>query len=273
MRVVRETCIAGRVIDITIKVHSGAHHNKRAARKNVTSEMVQKNNDRLAAKKLTRLINANFERDSHHFTLTYKTEPTLEDSQKTLQKFIRRVSYRMKKAEQEFKWIYTVEWKGHRIHHHFISNAPRQIIEEQWKDGFVFAQPFDNNPNRQKLAEYIIKESQNTFRSEETPYKARYSHSRNLIVPEVRVEECSERLLSEDPVAWKGYDIDPDSVRRYEHPITGIEHLEFVMIAQTEEPRLKRYYKGRIKNREENYSRYINYAEEQIDLWEVEDIK
>ena len=105
MRVVRETCVAGRVIDITIKVHSGAHYNKRAARKNVTSEMVQKNNDRLAAKKLTRLIHANFDQDSHHYTLTYRQEPSLEESQKILQKFIRRVAYRMKKLGEEFNPI------------------------------------------------------------------------------------------------------------------------------------------------------------------------
>lgn len=266
MRVVRETCIAGRVIDITVKVHSGAHFRKRGARKNVTSEMVQKNNDRIAAKKLTRLIHANFDEDSYHFTLTYKEEPTLEESQKILQKFLRRVAYRMKKQGKEFKWISTVEWKGHRLHHHLISNAPKDLIKEQWKDGWVFPQPFDSNPNRQKLAEYVIKESQNTFRSEESPYKARYTHSRNLVMPEVRVEECSEKMLSEDPVAWKGYDIDQSSVRRYEHPITGIEHLEYIMIAQDEKPRLKKYYKGKVKNREENYTRYINYAEEQMEL-------
>ena len=58
MKVVRETCIAGKVIDVTVRVPSGNHKGKRAKRMCVTRETVQKNNDRLTVKNLTRLLNA-----------------------------------------------------------------------------------------------------------------------------------------------------------------------------------------------------------------------
>lgn len=79
------------------------------------------------------------------------------------------------------------------------------------------------------------------------------------------MEEVSPRMLTEDPVAWKGYYIDRDSVRRYEHPVTGLEYVEYMMIAETEKPRIKKYYKGHRKTREEDYRKYIT-AEKQMDM-------
>lgn len=266
MKVIREVCTAGKIIDISLRVPSGRHTGKRAEKKMITRETVQKNNDRMAGKTLARLINANVDQGWSHTTLTYSKEPQLEEAKKELQKFLNRIKYAMKKLGEEFKWIVATEFKGHRVHHHLITNAPKELIDSKWKAGFNFHQPMDNNPDKTKLAEYIIKESKNAFREESTPFGARYSHSRNLIIPEVRIEEVEERLLWEDPVAWKGYHIDKDSVRRYEHPITGLEHLEYRMIADTEEPRIKKYYRGKRKKREENYSRYINYEEEQVEL-------
>ena len=87
-----------------------------------------------------------------------------------------------------------------------------------------------------------------------------------MYIPEVRVEKVSDKQLFEEPKAFKGYYIDQDSVRRYEHPVTGLPHLEYQMISLTEEPRIKKYYKGKIKTREEDLRKYINYIEEQMSL-------
>ena len=97
--------------------------------------------------------------------------------------------------------------------------------------------------------------------------RLRYSHSRGLIIPRPNIEEVGEEQLFKDPKPRKGYYIDWDTVRRFEHPITGLEHLEYMMIAIDEEPRIKKYYKGKPKNREENRG-YINYEEEQQSLWD-----
>ena len=73
MKVVREICAAGPVIDVTIKSGT-ASHGKRRPKKRITSEAVQKNNERLAVKKLARIINANFGKGCWHITLTYAEE-------------------------------------------------------------------------------------------------------------------------------------------------------------------------------------------------------
>ena len=268
MKVVRETCVAGKVIDVTVRVPSGSHTGSRKPKRTVTSEQVRKNNDRLAAKKLTRMINANFDKDCWHDTLTYAGNPSPEEAKKKLKNFLARARRKMKKRGMPFKWIVVTEFKNNKIHHHLITNAPVEVIRECWQEGIVLPRPFDGNPNYYKLAEYIIKETSKSFREKETPFGTRYSHSRNLVIPVPRVEEVDEKQLFDDPKPRKGYYIDQDTVRRYEHPVTGLEHLEYMMISTEEEPRIKKYYKGKVKKREEDYSKYINYVEEQESLWD-----
>lgn len=265
MKVIREVCIAGKVIDVTVKVPAG-NFGQRKEKKKITREAVQKNNDRMAKKKLARIINANFDESSFHDTLTYSTAPSQEEAKTILKNFLRRVKNELKKMGVDFKWVVVTEYNNKRIHHHIVTNAPEEVIREHWKQGHIFISRFYEGPDYTQLAEYLIKETEKTFREEESVNKERYSRSRNLIIPEVRQEEVSEKQLFEDPTAWKGYYIDEDSVRRYEHPITGLEYLEYKMIA-IDEPRLKKYYKGRRKKKEQSYWRYINSIEEQMSLF------
>lgn len=267
MKVVRETCIAGRVIDVTVRVPSGRHTEPRAKKRTVTAEKVQKNNDRMAIKKLARIINANFDKTCWHDTITYAGNPTPEEAKKKLDRCLGRIRYRMKKRGLKFKWVVTTEWQNSKLHHHLITNAPVEIVRACWKEGHILPRPFDENPNYYKLAEYIIKETSKSFREKESPFGSRYSHSRGLIIPTPNIEEVDERQLFADPKPREGYYIDWDTVRRFEHPITGLEHLEYMMISIDEEPRIKKYYKGKPKKREENYRQYINYEEEQQSLW------
>lgn len=266
MKAVREICAAGPVIDVTIKSSMAIHKNKRGPRKSVTSEQVRKNNERLAVKKLTRMINANFGKGCWHITLTYAEEASPEEARKELKRFIARARRACRKIGIEFRWIAVTEYKNERIHHHFVTNAPHELIADQWKRGHILPRPFDDRKNHADLAAYLVKETSKTFREEDSPYKSRYSHSRNLYIPEVRVEKVSDKQLFEEPKAFKGYYIDQDSIKRYEHPITGLPHLEYQMISLTEEPRIKKYYKGKIKTREEDFRKYINYIEEQLSL-------
>lgn len=267
MRVIRETCVAGSVIDVTVRVPSGNHRKQRAQKKNITKEKVEKNNDRMAAKHLTRMLNANFDKKCWHDTLTHAKEQKPEEAARTLRNFIARARRMCKKLGIEFKWVAVTEYLNERIHHHFVTNAPLEVIKKCWKDGHVLPRPLDDGPNYGKLAEYFIKETTKTFRMGNSPFGSRYTHSRNLIIPVPQIEEVSEKQLFGEPVARKGYYIDQDSVRRYEHPITGLEHLEYIMVSLDEEPRIKKYYKGKKKTREESYSKYINYEEEQQSLW------
>lgn len=265
MKVVRETCIAGKVIDVTVRVPSGNHKGKRAKRMCVTRETVQKNNDRITVKNLTRLLNAYANSSWYHDTLTYQTAPTVKEGMRIFNNFIARLRRLMAKAGLELMWVAASEYTN-RLHHHFITNAPVEMVRKAWKDGLVLPRQLDEGPDYHRLAEYIVKETKKTFREEDCPFKTRYSHSRNMKQPVPQVEYVGARVLFDDPEPRKGYYIVQDSVRRFEHPITGLEHLEYIMISETEEPRIKKYYKGK-KKRKVDYSRYINYEEKQLGLF------
>lgn len=268
MRVRRYICVAGKVIDFTINVPTGNHGGKRKAKNSITKETVQKVNDRNAIKNLERLINANFDENSFHDTLTYSQSIEPEEAKRILKNFLTRVRREMKKQSLDFKWVVATEYKNQRIHHHMITNAPAELIRKKWKEhGHAFTSQFwEDGQDYSQLADYIIKHTSDLFREENSPFGARYQRSRNLIIPEVRVEEVSERVLFDDePKPWKGYQIIKDSIRRYTHPITGLDYVEYKMIAE-DEPR-KRYAKGKKKRTQESYWKYINTIEEQMRMF------
>ncbi|MEG0919412.1 MAG: hypothetical protein RSE61_05710 [Anaerovoracaceae bacterium] len=264
MKTVREICVTKKVIDVVVKGSSGNHKDKRAKRTNITAEKVAKNNERLSWRKLNNILNANCDKSWWHMTMTHRVAPNEKGAERELKNCFRRISRELKKSGKEFKWIVVTEYENARIHHHVITNADLDIVRDKWKSGIVLARPLDDGPNYIRLAVYLIKETRKTFRNKNVN-KMRYSHSRNLIIPEVKVETVSSRLLFSEPKAWKGYFIDKETVRRYVHPITGLEHLEYTMISLDENPRVKKYYNGKKKKRE-NFKKYINSVEEQLSL-------
>ena len=257
MKVVKEICKAGKVIDVVVRVSSGNHRNPRAKRMCVTKETVQKNNDRIAAKKVARLLNKYCDSSWFHDTLTYAKETSPEEGLAIFDRFLARLRRKMKKAGLELMWVSAPEFTK-RLHHHFITNAPVDMVRAAWTEGLVLPRPMDEGPDYHLLAEYIIKETTKTFREDNCPFKSRYSHSRNMKHPEVVVVDVEERELWDDPAPEEGCYIIGDSVRRFEHPVTGLEHLEYIMIAEEEI-----HFEGRPAPCI-NYSRFINYEEEQI---------
>lgn len=266
-RAVREICVAGKTIDVTLKLTSGIHSEKRKQKKNITQEKVQKNNDRMAAKNLARLLNANFEGGDFHLVLTYKEAPSREQAKKDRAGFIKR----LRKHVPQLKYVAVTEWEHTRIHHHLvISECSVDLIEKLWWElGYVRVSFLDDSGDYTQLAEYLIKETTKTFRLEGSLYKRRYSCSANLIRPVVKREEISVSDLFEDPEPIKGYYIPKDSIRRYEHPVTGIEHLEYIMIALDEPRKYKAWPRGKTVIRPERYK--ANYTENQEDMFDLVD--
>lgn len=242
MRTIRETIIAGKTILRSIRVSSGAHHGSRKPRHRITQEKVRKNNMRRAVRKLTALLNANFDETGAHVTLTYDGEaPDKKKAAADRRNFIRRLRYALEQCGQELKYVAVTEYENHRIHHHIVINSQDMtILNECWKNGFVRTTALSDDGDYTKLAEYLIKETEKTFRRSDSAHKQRYSASRTLIQPVPKREEVNVRLLDDDPVPTKGYYIPKESVRRYEHPVTGIEYLEWIEIALSEETMLKR---------------------------------
>ena len=266
-KAVREICVAGRTIDVTMKLTSGIHTSKRRQKKNITREKVQANNDRMAAKNLARLLNANFTAGDFHLVLTYKEAPTKEQAKKDRANFIRK----LKKTVPDLKYVAITEWEHTRIHHHLvISECSIDLIERLWWDlGYIKVGFLDDSGEYSKRAEYLIKETTKTFRREDSCYKRRYSCSANLIRPVVKREEITISDLFEDPEPIKGYYIPKDSIRRYEHPVTGIEHLEYIMVALDEPRRYKTWPRGKEVRRPEYYR--PNYIEDQEDMFDLAD--
>lgn len=168
------------------------------------------------------------------------------------------------KAGKDFYWIAVTEYKHKRIHHHVLmSYIDFSTIQRQWPNGHIFTSSLDRSRNYTKLAEYFVKETQKTFREPKNAAKRRWSASRNIKRPVVKRELVEARRLFEDPRPLKGYALCTDSIRRYEHPYTGMIHLEYQMVSTDPVPRLTTWRKGKIVNRQETYMRA---SEIQIDI-------
>lgn len=267
MKLIEETIVAGKTILKSLKVPSGKHSGKRNGRLNVTKEAVQKNNYRLAVRKLTADLNANFDETCAHFTLTYKgNEPTQEQAKKDRKNFLITLRRYLRKNNIELKYVAATEYENKRIHHHIVLNTQDvALVNKLWGKGYVKSSILDNTGNYRKLAEYLIKETEKTFRLPDSAHKQRYTTSKNLVRPIVKREYVSVKRLSEDPQPLQGYEIPKSEIRKYEHPVTGLEHLEYIMIALDKPRRYKIWPRGKIVNNKEYFK--INSIEEQERMW------
>ncbi len=268
-RVIRETCIAGAVIDRCIKA-SFPCGGKRKKKEKATSDAVKKNNDMLALKNLTRLINLNFYPGDLHTTLTYAEELSPEEANSELEKWIKRMRREYKKLDKEFYYIAVTEFKNKRIHHHVVMNyIDFQVINRQWKMGRIRCTPLDKTRNYRVLAEYLIKETQKTFREPENATKRRWKPSRNLKRPVVKREWVSISQLFQnldDIKPLKGYEIDRDTLRKYTNPVTKLDHLEYQMVSNEAVPRLSVWRKGKKVNRNETYRKMDEMRQMDMEL-------
>ena len=109
------------------------------------SKKAQKNlNEKNARKRLIRLINANFNLDDWAIHLTYSNEnlpPSVEEAEKEVYKYIRKINYRRRKVGlPNAKWIYVTEYdpkKKIRLHHHLLieKGIDRKVMKKLWNNG------------------------------------------------------------------------------------------------------------------------------------------
>lgn len=226
----------------SIRISSGAHFGSRKPKMRITQEKVKKNNMRCAVRKLTALLNANFDETGAHITLTYSgREPSRKQAAADRRNFIRRLRKALGESGADLKYVAVTEYENHRIHHHIVMNTQDMaILNECWGKGFIRMTALSEEGEYSKLAEYMIKETEKTFRRPDSVHKQRYSSSRNLIQPVIKREEVDVRLLDDEPVPVKGYYIPKEMIRRYEHPVTGVEYLEWTEIALSDKTKLRR---------------------------------
>lgn len=203
-----------------------------------TPEEMEAANFRYASKRLGRILQCNFEDGDLWVTLTYKKDrrKSPAESKREFNNFIRRVSYRFKKSGLKCKWVTVTEYESKAIHHHLVINNPDEInvakiLAEQWKqNGIVHTKPLYSNGQYQELADYMVKETKETFRKDDGGRKQRWTCSRNLKKPIVRYRVVKAERWNPQPRSRKGYYIDPLSVVNGVNAYTGREYQSYTMI-------------------------------------------
>ena len=215
----------------------GVKGETRKSRTKPTAEAIAKNNEKAAERRLFRLLVANFTEDDHFLTLTYRKEdrPDVEGSRKILRRVFDGLRKAYRKAGQELKYIITTEWNGRSIHHHIVINdVPgfEKLIRELWPHGNYNSRLLYKDQDYQGLAEYLVKETKETFRDKDNPYRQRYSCSRNLTKPVEKVKEIKANSWREVPsvppaLAKVGYQLDVDTVN------TGVDVFGYPFLEYT----------------------------------------
>lgn len=243
---IEKTVICGPVREVE-KYHTSRYNQKgiRPKKKEKpTSEQMQKVNERNAIKRLRRLMNTNFGPGDYHTVLTYAKDqrPDPEGAKKNLKKFLGDLRREYRKQEQVLKYIIVTEWKGKSIHHHILLNnisGTDKLIQKHWPYGRPHNTCLDDSGNYGDLAAYFVKETQKTFREADNPNRLRYSCSRNLKKPIVKVRIIRANTWREDPKPVKGYELVKDSVKSGVSEVTGYGYQYYMLLRVDKEQEQK----------------------------------
>lgn len=237
MPYIKSVCRAGKTKEIA-KYYTRRYHpkgEKRTPKENLTTEQQKKVNERCAVRKLTRILNANFDETSWYVTFSYKKEnrPDTEGLKRHKRELLKQLRKCYRQQKKELKYVETSE-VGERgaVHIHMIINdIDIRDIKGLWKYGFVSAKPLEGTGQYRKLAEYFVKYHQKTKGTDEQIQKKAYNCSRNLVRPEpIRKIMHRERFRKEIQIP-KGWYLDKESVRE---GITadGYEFLYYTLIQE-----------------------------------------
>lgn len=169
---------------------------RRNARKKPTTEIQKHLNRKHSEGKLRRLLHTNFNQSDLFVTLTFNDDTlpaTVEDAQRLLQNFLRRVKRVYGKMGLDVKYIYVLEYgtKHNRLHIHLVMSGgiSREALTKLWGLGAVSLELLHfGKDGLAALARYLTKGSEDDDR---LTWK-RWSGSRNLEKP--RVSEREGRL-------------------------------------------------------------------------------
>jgi len=210
-----------------------------------TPEEMREANMRQAARKLARKINANFRPGDWHLILTYKREcrPDQHEAKNRVKKLLDKLRDWFKRRGWNLKYILVTEYKRKSIHHHLIINQQNNgrettvdLIRKIWKEyGHIQAVPLYEDGEYQRLADYLIKETEATFRESDNPFGQRYSCSRNLITPKPQSRLRKAKTWKQDPKPRPGYYILPDSLYNGFDKI-GYPYQRYVMVKTNPDP-------------------------------------
>ncbi len=243
MPYIKETCIAGNTIEVR-KYYSpryGVKGEKRKKRLKPTEESVKRANVRKAETDLRRLMNHNFDKKAWSVTLTFRRQPSLEELQKAVARFTRKLrtiakrnqEKNTKKEQSEMKYIYVLGIGPRRRHAHMlITGLTAEEISDAWEEGHMSHQRVYSD-NLRDLASYYIKNAEESrkhlIEAGLSPGR-RWNGSRNLIKPEPQKEVIKANSYKTDIRCPKGYYIDKDTIYEGVSSFTGLEFFEYTLI-------------------------------------------
>lgn len=208
-----------------------------------TPEAMQRYNEELAERKLTRLTNANFEPDDLWMTLTYEKETrpqSKQESKAQLSAFLVKLRKLYKEYGVELKYIKrTALGERGALHHHVIipQGVPTRRITQLWREHIgassrahpPFYVPLYPDGEYSTLAAYIVGQMDEDV--DEEKFERSWIGSRNLKKPIYDPPEDIEEIKwQEPPEAWDGYYIDTDSIHAGTNEITGRPYLFYRMV-------------------------------------------
>lgn len=237
MPYMKMTCRAGRTKEVAkyYTYWQQPKGRKRQPKRNKTSEQQRKINDRHLEKKLTRILNANFDKDSWYLTFSYHKElrPDGDGLKKHRKKLLGDLRKIYKAEGKPFKYVETAE-VGNRggTHIHMIVNSiDIRKIKDLWKYGWVGAKPLDDSGQYRKLAGYFIKYSQKTKGTDGQIQKKAYNCSKNLIRPKPTTKKMKGNKFSREIKVPEGWYLDKDSLREG-FTEDGYEFLYYTLIKE-----------------------------------------
>lgn len=209
---------------------------KRRARVNPTTEQQQKINDRHLVKRLTRLLNANFNKDCWYVTFDYKKElrpQSIEELHQHEQKLLRKIRDIYKKENLILKYVWTAEVgkRGGAHIHMVLSPIDARKLRDIWSHGWTTMKPMERSGQYRRLAEYFIKYFQKTRETNEQIQKKSYNPSKNLLRPVPKKQKMKGNQFSKEIKVPAGWYLDKDSLRE---GITadGYEFIYYTLIKE-----------------------------------------
>lgn len=233
-----ETCKAGKTTQHTFyySARSDAKGGSRRQKENKTSEAQKKVNSRQSIKKLTWLLNENFDGSSIYVTWSYEKDkrPAGKDELRAdVDKLLRDIRKTYRKNGKEAKYVWVAE-RGERgaAHIHMVLNEIEIAkLKTLWKKGWIDIKPLDDSGQYRKLAEYFVKYSEKTMKTTEGFGGRRYNSSRNLRIPQPTRRTCSSRNQYRHTIEIpQGFYLDKDSIREAWHEITGYMYFTYTLI-------------------------------------------
>lgn len=215
---------------------------KRSPKKNETTDAQKKVNDRQLERKLTALLNANFNGECWYITFDYdpkKRPQTIAELKNHENKLLRELRKVYKKQGLILKYIWTAEVgpRGGAHIHMVVSPIDARLLRDVWPHGWTTIKPMDKSGQYSRLASYFIKYYQKTRGTDAAIQSRSYCPSKNLTRPVFEKKRMKGNCFGLEVKVPKGWYLDKqafgDSGIQYGITDDGYEYMYYILVKET----------------------------------------